>query len=73
MATLPGDLLTIAQVAELVGLSKWTVTARAGGTRQIPYLKLGGSIRYRRQDIEEWLERNTVRPTNLRRIDKRRA
>ena len=73
MATQSGDLMTIAQVAELVGLRKAAFYNGDAGTREIPFIRLGGSIRYRRRDVEEWLERNTVRITNVRQFSKKRA
>lgn len=27
-----------------------------------PYIKVGGSVRYRRSDVDAWLEAHTVRP-----------
>ena len=28
-----------------------------------PYIKLGAAVRYRRSDVDAWLEANTVRPS----------
>lgn len=73
MATQPGDLLTIKQVAKLVGLRERAFYNREADTWEIPFIKMGRSYRYRQSDVEEWLERRTVRPTNLRAFGKRRA
>ena len=62
MTTKPGDLLTIVDVAELVGSTPTSLRKGAMGINQVPKIRLGGAIRYRRQDIEKWLEANTREP-----------
>jgi excisionase family DNA binding protein len=71
MKTQEGDLMTIAEVAKLCGLRKYAFYHGDAGTRDIPYIKLGGSIRYRRSDVEKWLERNTHQPVSIRDLRKR--
>lgn len=54
------DLLTQSQVAELLQVSPRTLEdsrSRKTGL-QIPYVKLGRAIRYRRADVEALIERN---------------
>jgi excisionase family DNA binding protein len=51
-----GALLTTSEAAEILGihtstLSNWRSTKRYN----IPYKKVGGSVRYRLDDIEKWL------------------
>jgi len=52
------ELLTTEQLAELLGLRTNTI----GGWRlkgQGPrFCKLGRSVRYRREDVEEWIKEN---------------
>jgi len=66
-------LLTRAQLAKLIGLSEDTIRNFGGGTREIPYIKLGSAIRYRRSDVERWLEERTRQPFNPRLVRKHRA
>jgi len=63
-ATCQPDLLTTQQAAEFLGVSPgslevWRCTKRYG----IPYLKVGSRVRYRRADLERWLESRVVSPT----------
>jgi predicted DNA-binding transcriptional regulator AlpA len=52
-------LLTTEQVAELTGMSKsWFEHQRwLGGDAGPRYVKIGRSVRYRANDIQEWLAR----------------
>jgi excisionase family DNA binding protein len=54
-------LLTTDEAAELVGakpqtLSIWRCTKR----HNIPFVRVGRLIRYREQDVLDWLDRNTI-------------
>lgn len=67
---LPADaaeLLTPAQAANIVGMATRTLAAwRSLGRHSLPYLKVGGRVRYRRQDVEAWLNgRRHVSTTQL--------
>jgi excisionase family DNA binding protein len=62
MKTQVGDLMTVKELAALINLSVGTIRRGEGGTRDLPYLKLGGAVRYRRQDVERWLESKTHEP-----------
>jgi excisionase family DNA binding protein len=53
------DLLTIAEAAELLKISV-SGMRRLQHRRQIPFIKLGGSIRFTRQDLTSFLQRNRV-------------
>lgn len=56
----PDDLMTPEQVASALLLSLRTLAAwRSSGRNPLPYLKVGGRIRYRRADLLAWLERRT--------------
>jgi len=53
----PSDLLTPDQVAAALGLSHRTLAAwRSSRRSELPWLKVGSRIRYRRQDVAAWLE-----------------
>jgi excisionase family DNA binding protein len=50
------ELLTTAQVAEILGLSEGTLTTwRCTKRYDVPYLKLGRHVRYKRGDVETWV------------------
>ena len=58
----PDALLTRTQAAAYLGMSPATLATWACTHRQdIPYIKLGRSVRYRRQDLDDFLLRNTHR------------
>lgn len=53
----PSDLLTPDQVAATLGLSHRTLaTWRSSRRSELPWVKVGSRIRYRRQDVAAWLE-----------------
>lgn len=53
----PDDLLTPEQVAAAIQLGQRTLAAwRSSGRNPLPYLKIGGRVRYRRGDVDAWLE-----------------
>lgn len=53
----PADLLTDAQVAQMLDVSPKTLaTWRSTGRYALPFLRIGARIRYRRQDVAAWLE-----------------
>ena len=50
------ELLTTAQVAEMLGLSRGTLTTwRCTKRYDVPYLKLGRHVRYKRSDVDIWV------------------
>ena len=53
------ELLTIAEVAELLKISGPGVR-RLQQRRAIPFIKVGGSVRFSRRDVASYLERNRV-------------
>jgi excisionase family DNA binding protein len=53
------ELLTIKEVAALLRVSV-TLVRRLQQRRQIPFIKVGGSIRFQKQDILEYLQQRTV-------------
>lgn len=53
----PTDLLTDAQVAQLLDVSPKTLaTWRSTGRYALPFLRIGARIRYRKSDVLAWLE-----------------
>lgn len=55
------ELLTRNEAAELLGVKTQTLAKWASVKRyDLPYLKVGKSVRYRRTDIDQYLARNTV-------------
>ena len=55
------DLLTIEQLAELLGVKVSWIYAQTSA-KKIPFLKLGGRLRFRRSDVERWIEGQVVWP-----------
>lgn len=55
------ELLTEQQVSEWTGVSLSTLRRmRTKNCKDpIPFTKIGGSVRYRKELVEKWLERNT--------------
>jgi len=52
-------LLNVKEVSELTGLSTNTVYAWVS-QRRIPFVKLGGCTKFDLQEIEKWIEENSV-------------
>lgn len=50
------DILTIKEVAEYLKLTEKT-TYRLAADGKIPGFKLGGSWRFKRNDLDEWINR----------------
>jgi predicted DNA-binding transcriptional regulator AlpA len=62
----PDALLTELQVSELLGLSVRTLQAwraRLAGPR---FVQAGRAVRYRRRDLIDWIEANTMGPATRR-------
>jgi excisionase family DNA binding protein len=54
------ELLTIPEVAELLKVSESTVR-HLQQQRQIPFIKVGGSVRFTKSDVNSYLEKRRVR------------
>ena len=52
--------LTPKQVEEFFGLSKKWLANMRWQKRGIPYRKVGGKILYKREDVEEFIERHVI-------------
>ena len=63
---MPDDLLTIAELAEMLGLSPHTIHQRRYRGASLPRsITLGPNvIRFRRSEIEAWLEEHADQPTH---------
>ena len=55
----PTGLLTTAQAASYLGIAPATLTVwRSTNRRVLPYVKVGSQVRYRRQDLEQFIADN---------------
>lgn len=52
-------LLTPEELAECLGISKYCVCTRSSRGERLKVVHVGARLRYRRDDIEEWLDRVT--------------
>ncbi|MBI3599746.1 MAG: helix-turn-helix domain-containing protein [Nitrospinae bacterium] len=52
-------LMTISDVAELLNMRRGQIY-QLTFKKRIPYLKKIGGLRFRRSDIEKWLDSNTI-------------
>ncbi len=60
----PDVLLNAADAAEFLGVRMQTLAIwRSTGRYRIPYVKVGRAVRYRRSDLERFLESRTVMHT----------
>ena len=66
-------LLTIKEVSEITGIAVKTLYVRGGGTKTLPRIKLGHSLRWRESDVRDWINRNVERPFDPRKAFKRSA
>ena len=55
---MPTEIMTIHEVAEYLKLNEKTAY-RLASKGEIPGFKVGGSWRFKRQDIEHWIEQQT--------------
>ena len=58
------ELVTETQAAEYLGLSTKTLQSWRWRKTGPPYVKLGGAVRYRPEDLEAWLQESRVAPPN---------
>lgn len=61
MPTAPneGEILTIKEVAEYLKVTDRTIY-RLAGAKKIPAFKVGGTWRFSRADIDEWIRRQST-------------
>lgn len=54
------DLLTESEAAELLRISPGTLSVwRSTGRHDLPFVKVGGAVRYSRMALEAWLQART--------------
>ena len=56
------SLLAEIYAADLLGLSSRTLQAWRSKNEGPPYVRVGRAVRYRRQDLLDWVGQNTVAP-----------
>lgn len=58
-------LLKPREVAELLNISLHTLSSwrRQTNPHDLPWIEVGGSIRYRREDVQAWLAKRTTNGT----------
>jgi len=54
-------LLTIQQAANHTGLSTHTLYKMVS-QRRVPFVKLGGALRFNPEQLDQWIKQNTVMP-----------
>ncbi len=55
------QLLKEAEAAEVLGIQPQTLSAwRCRGVNSLPFVKVGRAVRYRRSDLEAWMESRTA-------------
>lgn len=62
-------LMTRKEVADLLGFSVATLARRAwAGQDAPPFIKIGKTVRYRKSDVDAWIDRTTAasQPKKLR-------
>jgi excisionase family DNA binding protein len=61
----PNDLLTRRQAARILGVKPNKLAVWATAKRyKLAYIKVGSLVRYRRRDLEQFIERQTVAPSD---------
>ena len=57
------ELATDAETAKDLGVTTGTLANwRSTGLVDLPYVKIGRLVRYRRSDVQAWIERRVVKP-----------
>lgn len=58
------ELLTDEQAASLLNIERQTLAVwRSSGRHSLPFVRVGRCIRYRRSDLEKWLDQRVVTST----------
>jgi excisionase family DNA binding protein len=56
-------MMTTAEAAEYLGVRPQTLSVwRSNKRYPIPFIKVGQGVRYRKSDLDAWLESRTVKP-----------
>lgn len=57
------ELLTVAETAQDLGITTGTLANwRCSGLVDLPYCKIGRLVRYRKADVQAWIESRVRRP-----------
>lgn len=57
------ELMTEQEAAELLKVKPGTLNSwRCLGRHGLPYIRVGRAVRYKRSDLERWLDNRTVTP-----------
>ena len=59
-------LLSVQEAATYLGMSKDWVYERL--KKLIPHVKIGGSLRFRKEDVDRYIASQTIAPVNIRDI-----
>ena len=60
-ATVPSPLVDEKRAAEILGITPGTLSVwRCVRTYRLPYTKIGRAVRYRVEDLEQFIESRTV-------------
>lgn len=63
---LPEDILKASYVADWIEIEEKTLAQWRWRRVGPPYIKVGHQVRYRRSDVQAWLDANTVSTTAAR-------
>jgi excisionase family DNA binding protein len=66
-------LLTIDEVSEIIKVPVRTIYIRGAGTSTLPRVKIGHTLRFREQDVRDWINRHVERPFDPRKAFRRSA
>ena len=66
MGVISNSMLTTKEAAEFLGIRPSTLNVwRSTGTVNVPYIRVGTAIRYRLSDLEEYVSKRRVMPTDV--------
>ena len=66
MGVISNSMLTTKEAAEFLGIRPSTLNVwRSTGTVNVPYIRVGTAIRYRLSDLEEYVSKRRVMPTDM--------
>jgi excisionase family DNA binding protein len=55
-----GELLTTEEVAQILGIRPQSLAVWRLHKRELPFIHVGRLVRYKKKDVEAWLDRQTV-------------
>lgn len=63
------ELMTTKQLANVLGLADKTLSNQRVLGTGIPFIKIGNAVRYKRSDVETYIEENTYDHTGMVKVD----